>query len=96
MPITLQSLWQASANNPFTGQALAHHAHTDVAIIGGGYGGLSAALELAKSGLDVHLLEAQTIGFGGSGRNVGLVNAGLWTPPDDIEATLGQAAWCLI
>jgi len=92
MPITLQSLWQASANNPFTGQALAHHAHTDVAIIGGGYGGLSAALELAKSGLDVHLLEAQTIGFGGSGRNVGLVNAGLWTPPDDIEATLGQAA----
>jgi len=92
MPITLQSLWQASANNPFTGQALARHAHTDVAIIGGGYGGLSAALELAKSGLDVHLLEAQTIGFGGSGRNVGLVNAGLWTPPDDIEATLGQAA----
>jgi glycine/D-amino acid oxidase-like deaminating enzyme len=92
MPITLQSLWQASANNPFTGQALAQHAHTDVAIIGGGYGGLSAALELAKSGLDVHLLEAQTIGFGGSGRNVGLVNAGLWTPPDDIEATLGQAA----
>ena len=92
MPITLQSLWQASANNPFTGQVLAHHAHTDVAIIGGGYGGLSAALELAKNGLDVHLLEAQTIGFGGSGRNVGLVNAGLWTPPDDIEATLGQAA----
>ncbi|WP_443637643.1 NAD(P)/FAD-dependent oxidoreductase [Candidatus Njordibacter sp. Uisw_058] len=92
MPITLQSLWQASTNNPFTGQALAHHAHADVAIIGGGYGGLSAALELAKSGLDVHLLEAQTIGFGGSGRNVGLVNAGLWTPPDDIEATLGQAA----
>ena len=92
MPITLQSLWQASANNPFTGQVLANHAHTDVAIIGGGYGGLSAALELAKNGLDVHLLEAQTIGFGGSGRNVGLVNAGLWTPPDDIEATLGQAA----
>ena len=92
MPINLQSLWQASANNPFTGQALALHAHTDVAIIGGGYGGLSAALELAKSGLDVNLLEAQTIGFGGSGRNVGLVNAGLWTPPDDIEATLGQAA----
>ena len=92
MPIILQSLWQASANNPFTGHALAQHAHTDVAIIGGGYGGLSAALELAKSGLDVHLLEAQTIGFGGSGRNVGLVNAGLWTPPDDIEATLGQAA----
>ena len=92
MPTTLQSLWQASANYPFTGQALARHVHTDVAIIGGGYGGLSAALELAKSGLDVHLLEAQTIGFGGSGRNVGLVNAGLWTPPDDIEATLGQAA----
>jgi len=92
MPITQHSLWQASANNPFISQPLAHHVHTDVAIIGGGYGGLSAALELAKSGLDVHLLEAHSIGFGGSGRNVGLVNAGLWTPPDDIEATLGQAA----
>ena len=92
MPIGQHNLWQASANNPFTSAPLEHHTHTDIVIIGGGYGGLSAALELAENGLDVHLLEAHSIGFGGSGRNVGLVNAGLWTPPDDIEATLGQTA----
>ena len=37
-------------------------------------------------------LEAETIGHGGSGRNVGLVNAGLWLPPDDVEAALGREA----
>ena len=92
MALRTHNLWQASANNPFTSVPLEHHIHADIAIIGGGYGGLSAALELAENGLNVHLLEAHTIGFGGSGRNVGLVNAGLWTPPDDIEATLGPVA----
>ena len=57
MRIRQHNLWQASANNPFTSGALEHHIHTDVAIIGGGYGGLSAALELADNGLDVHLLK---------------------------------------
>lgn len=92
MPNTHHSLWQASANNDFTSPPLEGETHTDVAIIGGGYGGLSAALHLAQSGIDVQLLEAQSIGFGGSGRNVGLVNAGLWTPPDEVEARLGKAA----
>ena len=92
MPNTHHNLWQASANNDFTSPPLEGAIHTDVAIIGGGYGGLSAALELAENGVDVHLLEAQSIGFGGSGRNVGLVNAGLWTPPDEVEARLGKAA----
>jgi glycine/D-amino acid oxidase-like deaminating enzyme len=36
------------------------------------------------------VLEANTIGHGGSGRNVGLVNAGLWLPPDDIIQKLGH------
>ncbi|NVK32513.1 MAG: FAD-binding oxidoreductase, partial [Gammaproteobacteria bacterium] len=49
----------------------------------------SAALHLAREGADVVLLEATHIGYGGSGRNVGLVNAGLWLPPDDIESRLG-------
>ena len=92
MPNTHHNLWQASANNDFTSPPLEGAIHTDVAIIGGGYGGLSAALELAENGVDVHLLEAQSIGFGGSGRNVGLVNAGLWTPPDEVEARLGKVA----
>lgn len=64
----------------------------DFAIIGGGFTGLSAALTGAQRGMQVAVIEAQTIGHGGSGRNVGLVNAGLWLPPDQIEETLGQQA----
>jgi glycine/D-amino acid oxidase-like deaminating enzyme len=61
----------------------------DVAVIGGGYTGVSAALHLAEAGTDVVLLEAEEIGYGGSGRNVGLVNAGLWMLPDDIVKAAG-------
>ncbi|MEJ2028016.1 MAG: FAD-binding oxidoreductase [Limibacillus sp.] len=52
----------------------------------------SAALRLAEAGKDVVLREAAGFGEGGSGRNVGLVNAGLWMPPGDIEAAMGEAA----
>jgi glycine/D-amino acid oxidase-like deaminating enzyme len=62
---------------------------TDVAVIGGGYTGLSAALHLAEAGTRVALLEANQVGHGGSGRNVGLVNAGLWLFPDDVVKTMG-------
>ena len=61
-------------------------------VIGGGFTGCSAALEAARSGANVALLEADTIGHGGSGRNVGLVNAGLWLPPDQLVAQLGSEA----
>lgn len=44
---------------------------TDVAIIGGGFTGVSAALHLAGSGVSVALLEAETPGWGASGRNGG-------------------------
>ncbi|WP_244447083.1 FAD-binding oxidoreductase [Hoeflea sp. BAL378] len=61
----------------------------DVAIVGGGYTGLSTALHAAERGLDCCVLEARQIGYGGSGRNVGLLNAGLWLPPQDVRAKLG-------
>ena len=64
----------------------------DLVIIGGGFTGCAAALEGARMGASVCLLEAETIGHGGSGRNVGLVNAGLWLPPDKIIAQVGEAA----
>jgi len=59
-------------------------------VIGGGYTGLSAALAAAEHGADVVLLEGARVGHGGSGRNVGLVNAGLWLPPDDVAGRLGD------
>ncbi len=49
----------------------------DVAIIGGGYTGLSAARTLAKQGVTVAVLEAHTIGWGASSRNGGMVLTGL-------------------
>ncbi len=48
----------------------------DVCVIGGGFTGLSAALNLAERGLDVVLLEAERIGFGASGRCGGLIGSG--------------------
>ncbi|MDI9348926.1 MAG: FAD-dependent oxidoreductase [Candidatus Symbiobacter sp.] len=48
----------------------------DVAVIGAGFTGLSAALELAKRGLSVRLIEKSQIGFGASGRNGGQVTPG--------------------
>lgn len=48
----------------------------DVCVIGGGFTGLSAALNLAEQGYEVILLEAERIGFGASGRCGGLVGSG--------------------
>lgn len=62
----------------------------DVVIVGGGFTGLSAALHVAQSGKRACVLEAAEIGFGASGRNVGLVNAGLWIKPDQVAAALGE------
>jgi glycine/D-amino acid oxidase-like deaminating enzyme len=49
----------------------------DVAIMGGGYTGLSAARTLAKQGVNIAVLEANTIGWGASSRNGGMVLTGL-------------------
>jgi len=61
----------------------------DVAIVGGGLAGLSAALELRERGLDVVVLEAREIGGGASGRNGGQAIHGLACGQDVIEAQLG-------
>ncbi|WP_111414372.1 NAD(P)/FAD-dependent oxidoreductase [Billgrantia lactosivorans] len=62
----------------------------DVVVVGGGITGLSTALHLAEAGTAVTLVEAGEVPSGGSGRSVGLVNAGLWIPPDDIVEALGE------
>lgn len=83
-------LWETltpreSLSGPLNGDVQA-----DVCIIGAGITGLSAALHLLEQGRTVCVLDAHDVGHGGSGRNVGLVNAGTWIKPDDVEATLGQ------
>ncbi len=61
----------------------------DIAIVGGGITGLSAALHAAEAGAKVVLLEAQDPGFGASGRNGGQVNPGLKPDPDTVERDFG-------
>ncbi|MEO0923664.1 MAG: FAD-binding oxidoreductase, partial [Pseudomonadota bacterium] len=75
------SLWDATSKEVSVGEPLAPDQKVDVAIVGGGFTGLSTALHCAEKGLSAQVLEANQIGFGGSGRNVGLVNAAAWLPP---------------
>ena len=63
----------------------------DVAVVGGGLAGLSAALDLRRRGRHVVLLEAQEVGFGASGRNGGQAIHGLACDQATIEAQLGLA-----
>ncbi|WP_170601520.1 NAD(P)/FAD-dependent oxidoreductase [Ruegeria arenilitoris] len=86
------SLWTKTSRERVDAPPLTGSATVDLAVIGGGYTGCSAALHAAQAGASICLLEALEIGHGGSGRNVGLANAGLWLPPAEIRAHLGHEA----
>lgn len=64
----------------------------DVAIVGCGYTGLGAALELASHGVDVAVFEAGRIGGGASGRNGGQIHPGQRLDPHTLTRTLGADA----
>ncbi len=83
------NLWRASAA-PFSAAALQTDLQVDLAVIGSGFTGNAAGLEAARMGAKVVVLEAETVGHGGSGRNVGLANAGLWLPPETVIAQMGD------
>jgi glycine/D-amino acid oxidase-like deaminating enzyme len=70
-----QCLWW-NGLAPSTGSAEPPPARVDVAIVGGGYTGLAAARALARSGATVAVLERETIGWGASSRNGGMVLPG--------------------
>jgi glycine/D-amino acid oxidase-like deaminating enzyme len=71
------SYWEESADPlALTLSPLSGAKTCDVAIIGAGFTGLSAAIELAEAGLDVIVLEAGHIGWGASGRNGGFAGLG--------------------
>lgn len=82
-------LWEKTAPQPPVTPALQGAAVADVVVVGGGFTGQSAALHLAECGVDVVLLEAREIGFGGAGRNVGLINGGMWVMPKELPGVLG-------
>src|SRR6266849_4017771 len=64
----------------------------DVAVIGAGYTGLSAARTLAKSGARVAVFDAETVGWGASSRNGGMVLTGLKLPASTLIARYGKEA----
>ena len=72
-----QNFWLTTVEMPATDGARALPETADVAVIGAGFTGLSAARRLAKAGAKVTVLEGETIGWGASSRNGGMVLPGL-------------------
>ncbi len=64
-------------------------ARTAVAIVGGGYTGLNAAITLRRLGHEVIVLDAERIGWGASSRSGGMVSGGLRTKVDHLPALFG-------
>ncbi len=81
-------LWELTAAPAPATQPLEARIKANVTVVGGGFTGLSTALHLAEAGAQVAVVEAAEIGFGASGRNVGLVNAGMWVMPEDLKSSL--------
>ena len=85
-----QSYYAATTPGTPRHAPLQGHAETDVAIVGAGLAGLSAALELARRGFRVTVLEARQVGWGASGRNGGQAIHGLACDMAVVEAQLGR------
>lgn len=86
------SWYRASIPDPPRFPALQGDLRVDVGIVGGGYTGLGAALELAQKGVRVALLEGAEIGSGASGRNGGQVHTGQRPDPEKLAQWLGEDA----
>ena len=89
-PSESPSWYRATARAPRTYPSLAGELAADVCIIGAGYTGLSAALELATAGRRVIVLEAERVGFGGSGRNGGQICTGFSPGQGAVRAQVGR------
>lgn len=87
-----QVLWPVLVDDCPKFPKIQNDIRVDVCVIGAGFTGLSAAIHLAEKGYSVAVLEAKQVGSGGSGRNVGLVNAGTWAQPDELNVFMGETA----
>ncbi|HVO01584.1 MAG TPA: FAD-binding oxidoreductase [Candidatus Cybelea sp.] len=84
------SYYAATANPHGSWPRLTESIRADVCVVGGGFTGLSAALNLAERGYKVALVEANRIGWGASGRNGGQINTGLRKSPQELIRRYGK------
>src|SRR5213078_5350536 len=77
MPIKEKNYWIETVTTPPSQSARDLPDSIDVAVVGAGFCGLSAARTLAKRGVKVAVFESETIGWGASSRNGGMVLTGM-------------------
>src|SRR5881394_1039069 len=90
MSVREQNYWPTTAETPKTDPSQPLPERVDVAVIGAGFTGLSAARTLAKLGAQVAVLEAETVGWGASSRNGGMVLTGLKLGAADLISRYGK------
>ena len=90
MALQQQNYWLTTAQFPTTDSSLPVPEIVDIAVIGAGFTGLSAARTLAKRGARVAVFESETIGWGASSRNGGMVLTGLKLGVGQLKARYGQ------
>ncbi len=83
--------WQAAPREAQAAKPSPLPKSADVAIVGAGYAGLSAALTLARAGRSVVVLDAETPGFGGSSRSGGMIGHGHRLSYAALKNRYGQA-----
>src|SRR5215472_13674620 len=92
MRILEKNYWLETLPMPPAQSARGLSENIDVAVVGGGFCGLSAALALAKRGVNVAVLEAETFGWGASCRNGGMVLTGMKLPVPTLIKRYGREA----
>src|SRR6266480_1675450 len=92
MPIKEKNYWIETVTTPPAQPARDLPNSIDVAVVGAGFCGLSAARTLAKRGVRVAVLEAETFGWGASSRNGGMVLSGMKLPVPTLIKHYGREA----
>src|SRR5689334_18903476 len=92
MPFKERTFWLDTVEMPRGDSSGPLPERVDVAVIGSGFTGLSAARVLAKRGANVAVLEAETVGWGASSRNGGMVLTGMKLSAEKLVSMYGLEA----